>query len=120
VAESLNLLGEDEELAQELSLRLNAIVVLKGQFTRIYCPDKSVLINSSGCASLATAGSGDVLAGIIGAFISDCSDVKLAVAAAVYVHGLLGECTGNGLRGTVADDFVELLPSVLKSLSPFN
>ncbi|MCM8535216.1 MAG: NAD(P)H-hydrate dehydratase [Lentisphaeraceae bacterium] len=110
----------NEKMAAKVSEKLNAIVVLKGQFSRVVYPDGEVVINSSGSQALATAGSGDVLAGIIGSFLSQFDDGRLAVAAAVFVHGLCGERRENGLRSMVADDLIAYLPKVLKELSPYN
>ncbi|MCH2206154.1 MAG: NAD(P)H-hydrate dehydratase [Lentisphaerales bacterium] len=115
----LGLSGSDFEVAAEIVQRMGVFIVLKGQFSRIFKPDGTYVINSSGCSKLATAGSGDVLAGVIGAFSAEFNDFYKSVGAAVFVHGLAGDMTDKGIRGTVADDLVETLPEVLKSLSPY-
>ena len=72
-----------------------------------------------GNANLATAGSGDVLSGIMGAFVSQFDDFRSAVEAAVLVHGLSGEISDAGIFGTVADDLNVTIPLVIKEISPF-
>ncbi|MCM8533972.1 MAG: NAD(P)H-hydrate dehydratase [Lentisphaeraceae bacterium] len=108
-----------ENMAVPISKKLNVIVVLKGQFSRVVYPDGKVLTNSSGSQALATAGSGDVLAGIVGSLLCQFEDKELAVAAGVFIHGLCGERRQNGLRSMVADDLIDYLPKVLKELSPY-
>ena len=61
-----------------------------------------------------------MLAGIIGAFVSTMSDVHSAVECAVAVQGLCGESVFSGIRGVIADDLVEEIPSVLKRISCFS
>lgn len=80
--------------ATELSEQLRAICVLKGSGTVIYAPGNTPLINSSGNAALATAGTGDVLAGMLGAALasrSESAPLLQIVAAAVHRHGWLAD-----------------------------
>lgn len=119
LAKSLGITGTDSELACIISSRLNVCLVLKGQFSKVYDIDGSFCINRSGSSTLATAGSGDVLAGIIGAFAAEFDYFYKSVCAAVYIHGLSVDYNDKGVRGTIADDLVESIPQVLQSLSPF-
>ena len=119
LSKALGISGTDAEIAGSVASRLKVCLVLKGQFTKVFNHDGSFSINSSGSSKLATAGSGDVLAGILGSFTAEFEDFYKSVCAAVYVHGLTAEYTGKGMRGTVADDLVESIPDVLQSLSPF-
>jgi len=107
------------EGARELAKTYTCTVLIKGQFSRIISPCGAESVNSSGSVALATAGSGDVLAGMVGAFASEFSCFRTAVETAVFVHGFVGECSSKGTRGLIADDLVEELPRVLQSLSPF-
>ena len=73
--------------ARQLADRFQCVVVLKGSGTVIACPDHCLMVNSSGNALLATAGTGDVLAGMIGAFLASGMDDFQAACSAVFVHG---------------------------------
>ena len=77
-----------------------------------------MFINSTGNSALATAGSGDVLAGAIGGFIAQGLAAVDAAILGVYIHGLAGEILAKekGLRGVLAGDVVEALPLALKTL----
>ncbi len=94
-----------------------ATVVLKGRHTLIGNARSEVWLNPTGSASLATAGTGDVLAGVIGAIVSRGVTADVAAAAGVYVHGLAGERAGRRQPwGVVAGDVAEALPRAIASL----
>jgi hydroxyethylthiazole kinase-like uncharacterized protein yjeF len=94
--------------AQAAALRANAAIVYKGADTVIASPDGRAYINTNAPIWLATAGSGDVLAGIIGAMIAQGLPVFEAAAAGVYMHGKAGERAGKGL--TAEDLATHVLP----------
>lgn len=73
--------------AAQLADKFKSVVVLKGSGTVIAQPGATPVINGSGNALLATAGTGDVLAGLIGAYIANNSDTFNAVCQAVFAHG---------------------------------
>ncbi len=77
--------------AKEAAQKLNTIVVLKGANTIIAEPDGSVYINITGNSGLATAGSGDVLAGMIAGFIAQGAELRDATILGVYLHGLAAD-----------------------------
>lgn len=90
-------------------------VLLKGPDTVIAAPDGRAVVNTTGSPFMATAGSGDVLAGIIAGLISQGMDSFEAACAGAWLHGRAGEALGPGL---IAEDLCEELPSILNELAP--
>ena len=129
--EMMRLLGGDiasglsrEEQAKRLVKRTGAYVVLKGPHSLVAAPDGKIFYNLSGCTALATAGSGDVLSGIIAALAGrPGADILLSVRAGVLIHGLTGEYTAeppSSGRGVSADDLLEaIVPVLRREISPF-
>ena len=96
---------------------LNCVVVLKGADTVVASPDGLMRINGNAPAWLGTAGSGDVLAGLVAAFMAQAVPPREAAAMAVYAHGLAGQ---RGGRYLVADDLPQLLQPCLQELAAYS
>jgi hydroxyethylthiazole kinase-like uncharacterized protein yjeF len=99
------------EAARSLAAARGATVLLKGSTTVVAGPGGDVLLTTSGGPRLATAGTGDVLSGVVAAFLAAGLDPLAAAAAAAHVHGRAGSL--GWPRGLVAGDLVDLLPAVL-------
>ena len=97
--------------ARTLSARLNASVVVKGAGSVLAHPDGTWDINASGNAGLATAGTGDVLAGFIGAFLAQSLDAKTASRLAVCLHGAAADACVEQGRGPLGLTASELAPA---------
>ena len=84
-------------------------MVIKGANTAVICPDETVYFNSSGNPGMATAGSGDVLTGIITGLLAQKYSPKDAAIAGVFLHGLAGDCaaTKHSEQGLIASDIID-------------
>lgn len=97
--------------AREFSARTGVICVLKDAATVIADKEGTAYINTSGCAAMAKAGSGDVLTGIIGALIGQGMEMIQAAVYGVYLHGLAGETAAaeKGEYGVLAKDLADFI-----------
>ena len=113
--------GDDEARGQaaiDAALRWDQVVVLKGAHTVIAEPGGESLRSGVATAALATAGSGDVLAGVIGAFLAGGAAPFDAAACGVAVHGAAGLLAAGrvGTAGVMARDIADLLPEAIGQL----
>ncbi|MBP5498486.1 MAG: NAD(P)H-hydrate dehydratase [Muribaculaceae bacterium] len=112
--------SEEERLKKAIDVsRLYEItIVLKGHHTMTVRPDGKVYINSSGNAGMATAGSGDVLTGVIAAMMAQGYSTHRAVMLAVYLHGLAGDIAAkeHGQHGLIAPDIAENIGRAIKEV----
>lgn len=108
---------EAEQLrhAREAAERFDAVVLLKGRHTLVAAPDGRVRVNTSGVPWLATAGAGDVLAGLCGALVAAGLDVFDAASAGAWLHGAAAARAGDGGPVT-APDVARALPLVSREL----
>lgn len=107
------------ELLSRKAFEHNIIIVLKGAHTAIADSDGSIYFNSTGNPGMATAGSGDVLAGVIAALLSQKYPPLDAARLGVYIHGLAGDIVAErvGIQGIVASDIVGALPIAIKNIA---
>jgi ADP-dependent NAD(P)H-hydrate dehydratase / NAD(P)H-hydrate epimerase len=103
------------EAAAQAAVRADAVVLLKGHETVIAAPDGRVAVNPNGTPWLATAGTGDVLAGMIGGLAAQHMDSFDAACAAAWIHAEAARGFGPGL---IAEDLPDRLPGVLARLAP--
>ena len=105
-----------EVVAKDFAEKHGVILLLKGKNTVVASPSGQIMTNPTGSAALATAGSGDVLSGIITALM--CSGVKPfeAAVSGAYIHGLSGDFAEKdlGKRCVTASDIIEYLPETFK------
>ncbi len=99
------------QLQKDFSEKYNVYIVLKGAFSSITCPDGSCYFNSTGNPGMATAGSGDVLTGILLALQGHNFTTKTAALTGVYIHGLAGDLAEKkqGQEALIASDIIDRL-----------
>ena len=104
--------------ASKLAERLKGYIILKGHYTAICCPGGHILFNSTGNAGMATAGSGDVLTGIITALLARGYKPQDACVVGVYLHGLAGDIAAQdmGEESLIASDIINCLPRAFKRI----
>ena len=104
--------------ARNLAERLQGYVIVKGHHTAICMSDGHILFNSTGNAGMATAGSGDVLTGIITGLLARGYKSREACIVGVYLHGLAGDLAAADLgeESLTAGDLIQYLPKAFKRL----
>jgi NAD(P)H-hydrate epimerase len=104
--------------AQEAAKRFGVTIVLKGAHSVVATPDDDVYIVPTGNSGMATAGSGDVLSGIIAGLLAQGMNRTWAAVAGTYIHGAAGDMVAGeiGEDGMVASDIMNAVPIVMKML----
>lgn len=125
--EMARLLGKTSKEIQEDRIRIGqsfaiehkVYLVLKGARTIISDPEGNVFINPTGNPGMATAGTGDVLTGMIGGLIAQGIELLTAAKAGVYLHGLAGDIAEEeiGEMGMIAGDIIDRIPRAIKSFT---
>ncbi len=105
--------------AQEMAQSLHAYIILKGHYSALCMPNGHVVFNPTGNSGMATAGSGDVLTGIITALLARGYRRADACVVGMYMHGLAGDLAAKdlGKESLVAGDIVRYLPKAFLSLA---
>ncbi|MDR4987751.1 MAG: NAD(P)H-hydrate dehydratase [Bacteroidales bacterium] len=105
------------EKAVEIAHRFQVYVVLKGAHTLIACPDGRCFFNSTGNPGMATGGSGDVLTGMILAWLAQNYSPLHSCLLGVFLHGRAGDLAANrkGYEGLTAGDIIEMIPKAAKT-----
>lgn len=105
-------------VARETAKLLKLTLVLKGSPTVVAGPDGECYLNPTGNSGMATAGSGDVLSGVIGSLLAQGVSGTSAAVCGVFIHGMAGDLAASELteRGMIAGDMVRFLPEVFGSL----
>jgi hydroxyethylthiazole kinase-like uncharacterized protein yjeF len=98
--------------ARAAAKELGATVLLKGNATVVAAPDGQAWVNRTGTPWLATAGSGDVLSGLVGALLATGIDPPVAAAAGAYVHGMAGQLAAAGGPPSAADVLRAVRPAL--------
>jgi hydroxyethylthiazole kinase-like uncharacterized protein yjeF len=104
------LVGSKVERTREAAARSGAVIIFKGSDTVVASPDGRAAIAGNAPAFLATAGTGDVLTGIVAAMRARGLPPFAAACAGVWLHGRAAEASGPGL---IADDLLDALPSLV-------
>ncbi len=102
--------------ARKMAEDLKSYIVLKGHYSALCCPDGETIINSTGNAGMATAGSGDVLTGIITGLLARGYTRRSACILGMYLHGLAGDIAAEeiGEESLIASDIIKMLPEAFK------
>jgi len=103
----------------EFAVKYKVYLLLKGKYSAIACPDGLCYFNPTGNPGMATAGSGDVLTGIITGLLAQGFSPKESILGGVYVHGLAGDlaATDGSQQSLIASDIIEHMAGAFKELA---
>ncbi|MFH1059309.1 MAG: NAD(P)H-hydrate dehydratase [Pseudomonadota bacterium] len=116
--DTAGIIADRPAAARALAAQLGAVAVLKGARTLVAAPDGQLWVNPTGNPLLASGGSGDVLAGVIGGLLAQGAPALAAAIAGVYVHGLAADLASAdfGARGLMAEELIDYLPAAFARL----
>jgi len=102
--------------AQNFAQKYHIIVILKGHYSTIVTPNRNIFVNTTGNQGMATAGSGDVLTGIVLGLLTKGYSPENAAKLGVYIHGLAGDCAleKQSHETLIASDIIENLGRAFK------
>lgn len=105
--------------ARDMAQRLQGYIILKGHHSALCIPNGQIIFNSTGNAGMATAGSGDVLTGILTALLARGYMPKEAAMIGMYLHGLAGDYAARelGMESLIASDIIQYLPKAFNRLA---
>lgn len=105
--------------ARDMAERMQGYIILKGHYSALCMPNGHVVFNSTGNAGMATAGSGDVLSGIITALLARGYEQPEACMVGMYLHGLAGDLAAKdlGVESLTASDIIGYLPKAFKHIN---
>ena len=104
--------------AQQMAEHIKGYILLKGHYSALCLPDGHIVFNSTGNSGMATAGSGDVLTGILTGILARGYDKATACLMAMYLHGLAGDLAAKevGKESLVDSDIIRFLPKAFLKL----
>lgn len=104
--------------AQQMAEHIKGYIILKGHHSALCMPDGHIVFNATGNSGMATAGSGDVLTGILTALLARGYDKGTACQLGMYLHGLAGDLAAKevGKESMVASDIIQFLPKAFLKL----
>lgn len=113
---------ERMNLASEISQEKKLILILKGAHTEIFLPDGNIIFNSTGNPGMSTAGSGDVLTGMLAALLAQNYQPETAALLGVFLHGMSADLALNTqtMETLIASDIIDFLPKAFKILQKTN
>ena len=105
--------------ARDLAQRLHGYILVKGHHTSLCLPDGHIMFNSTGNAGMATAGSGDVLTGIITGLLARGYKHEDACVVGMYLHGLAGDIAARelGIESVIASDLIKYIPQAFQRIN---
>ena len=98
------------ELLRRFSKKTGSVIILKGVYSSVAFPNGEVFFNPTGNPFMATAGSGDVLTGVMVSLLAQGFNIRQAALAGVFFHGLAGDLASEKIRPIIAGDIIDALP----------
>jgi NAD(P)H-hydrate epimerase len=108
-----------QTIIQNFARQHKVVLVAKGHPTLVAAPNSDVYTNTTGSPALATAGTGDVLTGVLAALVAQHVSTFRAAELAVYIHGLAGDLAEKEKTepGVIASDVIDKIPTALQKMS---